>query len=133
MNERGSVTFWLLGLAFAVCSLGVLSVDLWALIGERRELAARVDAAATAAVTAIDEGEWRASGRLVLDRPLAEERARAVVGSDARDVVTVEFGVDGVTVRVSVSRNVATALLGLAGSDHVTVGAAAEGVATVRD
>ena len=131
MSERGSVTFWLLGLAFAVSTLGVLSVDLWSLIGERRELAAAVDAAAMAAVTAVDEGEWRATGRLTLDRELAEVRARALVGLDTR--VTVVFEPDGITVRVSVSRTVATALLGLAGTDHVTVGAAAAATATVRE
>ena len=47
MNERGSVTFWMLGLAIALLTVGVLSVDLWALIGERRELTAVADAAAS--------------------------------------------------------------------------------------
>lgn len=133
MSERGSVTFWILGLACAVSTLGVLSVDLWSLIGERRALTATVDAAAMAGAAAIDEAAWRGSGQLRLDRPLADEWARELAGSDPRDVVTVQFGPDGASIRVSVARTVRTALLGLAGVQYVTVGAVAEATATVFD
>lgn len=130
MSERGSVTFWLLGLSFAILTLGVLSVDLWALIAERRELAAVADAAATAAATAVDEGEWRASQVLVLDRDEAIRRAWPLVqGLEA----SIDFGADGVTVTVSVRRTVETALLGLAGREAVTIGAVSVATATLRD
>ena len=136
MSERGSVTFWVLGLAFALMSLGVLSVDLWALIAERRELSALADAAASAAVGAVDETEWRRAQKLTLDRGQARDRAweileRAVGATDFD--ATVEFGVEGVTVRVLLTRRVETALLGLAGREIVEVGAASEATAVLRD
>lgn len=133
MTERGSVTFWLLGLAFALLSLGVLSVDLWTLIAERRELAGLVDASAVAAASAIDEDEWRRSQQLTLDRDEAVRRAWDVLQSHAADEPTITFDSDGVTVLVSLTRTVDTALLGLAGRDMVTVGAASQATATVED
>jgi hypothetical protein len=133
MSERGSITFWVLGLSFALMTLGVLSVDLWQLIGERRELVSLADASATAASSAVDESQWRASQRLVLDRDEARRRAWAVFEDRTDLEPVVEFDIDGVTVRVSVTRTVRTALLGLAGQDLVTVGAASEARPTVRD
>ncbi|MEX2279861.1 MAG: pilus assembly protein TadG-related protein [Acidimicrobiia bacterium] len=133
MSERGSVTFWLLGLAFALMSLGVLSVDLWSLIAERRELAGLADASAIAAASAIDEGEWRRSQELVLDRDEAVRRAWDVVASADELEPTITFDSDGVTVVVSVTRTVETALLALAGRDLVTVSAASRATATLGD
>lgn len=133
MNERGSVTFWLLGLAFALMSVGVLSVDLWALIAERRELAGLADASAVAAASAVDEGEWRRSQHLTLDRDEAVRRAWDVMQSQAAGAPTITFDPDGVTVRVSLTRTVETALLGLAGRDLVTIGAASQATATLGD
>ena len=136
MRERGSVTFWMLGLAFALMSLGVLSVDLWALIAERRELASLADAAASAAVGAVDEPEWRHARNLTLDREVASDRAWRILEQDVREDdigADIEFAADGVTVRVSLTRHVETALLGLAGRHIVEVGAASEATAVLRD
>ena len=136
MRERGSVTFWVLGLAFALMSLGVLSVDLWTLIAERRELAAVADAAASAAVGAVDESEWRHAQNLILDREEASNRAWLILSQGGRkgDVrADIEFAPDGVTVRVALTRHVETALLGLAGRHVVEVGAASEATAVLRD
>lgn len=130
MTERGSVTIWMLGLAFALLTLGVLSVDLWALIGERRELASLADAAGTAAASAIDEDAWRAGEGLRLVPGEAEARAWELLDAAG---VEAEVVVDGVMVRVHLRRTVETALLGLAGQQHVTVGAAAQTTATLRD
>ncbi len=133
MTERGSITFWVLGLSFALMTLGVLSVDLWQLIGDRRELVSLADASATAAASAVDESQWRISQHLALDREEARRRALAVF-EDRSDVhPVIEFDADGVTVRVSVTRTVRTALLGLAGRDLVTVGAASEAKPTRHD
>jgi Flp pilus assembly protein TadG len=136
VSERGSVTFWVLGLAFALMSLGVLSVDLWALIAERRELASLADAAASAAAGAVDETEWRQAQNLTLHREEASNRAWRILEVGIRiDGIEaeIEFDVDGVTVRVSLTRRVETALLGLAGRDVVEVGAASEARAVLRD
>lgn len=136
MSERGSVTFWVLGLAFGLMSLGVLSVDLWALIAERRELAALADTAASAAAGAVDEIEWRRAQNLTLDRAQASDRAWRILERDVRLdglEADIEFDVDGVTVRVALTRHVETALLGLAGRHIVEVGAASEAAAVLRD
>lgn len=135
MRERGSITFWLLGLAFALMTLGVLSVDLWSLVAERRELASLADASAKAAAGAIDEAEWRTNRHLGLDRGEATRRVMAMLEvHGATDVHSrVSFGPDGVSVHVSLTRTVEAALLGLAGRDAVTVGASSEARATLQD
>ena len=132
MSEQGSITIWLVGLAFALMTLGVLSVDLWALIGERRHLASMADAAARAAVSAVDEAAWRAGEGLRLSPAEAELRAREALASADVDA-TFELDADGVTVRIRVRRVAETALLGLAGKRHVTVAAASQATATLRD
>lgn len=132
MTERGSVTMWMLGLTFALLTLGVLSVDLWMLIGERRELASVADAAALAAVSAVDEVAWRDGDGLRLVPEMAEARAVEMLATAGVDG-WVRVEADGVTATVFVSRTVETALLGLAGRSHVTVGASAQATATLRD
>lgn len=66
-GEDGTVTIWLLGLAVAVLFLGGLSVDLWRVVAERRELAGIVDGAAVAGASVIDEAAFRSSGQVLLD------------------------------------------------------------------
>jgi hypothetical protein len=115
-------------------TLGALSVDLWSLVAHRRELASLADTAAVAAVSAIDESEWRRSGELRLDREAASHLALSVFqASAADDAPSVEFDPDGVTVLVYVTRTVETALLGLAGRDFVVVGASSQATATLHD
>ncbi len=65
--ESGSVTFWMLGLALIVLALGGMSLDLWRVFLERRELAGIVDAAAIAGASAIDESAFRSGGEVRVD------------------------------------------------------------------
>jgi len=76
-SERGTITFWLLGMCVMLFALGGISVDLWRSFSSRRALAASADAAALAGASAIDEAQYRASGRIVLDPAFAEQRARS--------------------------------------------------------
>ncbi len=76
-GERGTITLWLLGLCTMLLVLGGLGVDLGRGFSERRALHAAADAAALSGAGAIDEGEYRSSGRLVLVPALAEAWARA--------------------------------------------------------
>lgn len=76
-GERGTITLWLLGLCVMLLVLGGLGVDLGRGFSERRALHAAADAAALSGAGAIDEGEYRSSGRLVLVPEMAEARARA--------------------------------------------------------
>ncbi len=75
MNEKGSVTFWILGLALLLMAVGGIGLDLWRALEARRGLAAMADAAAAAAVSAIDEAHWRTTGEVRLDPSAAPARA----------------------------------------------------------
>lgn len=68
-GEEGAVTIWLLGLAVAVLFLGGISLDLWRVVVERRELVGIVDGAAVAGASVIDEASFRATGQVRLDAP----------------------------------------------------------------
>jgi hypothetical protein len=116
-RERGTVTFWLLGLCLMLFALGGVSVDLWRSFSARRALAAGADAAALAGASAIDEGRYRAAGVISLVPALAEQRARASLeqqldqsarrGADVRATES--------TVTVVVRGEVSFTLLGLFG------------------
>lgn len=100
MNDRGSVTIWLLGLCVCLLFLGGLSVDLWRVMNVRRELVSLADSAAVQGATAIDEGAFRLRRRVDLDPDRAEQaawlylrrrlpeaaRARVTVSTDAVEV-----------------------------------------------
>jgi hypothetical protein len=77
MNERGSITIWLLGLTVALLFLGGMSVDLWRVFAHRRELVGLADAAAIVGAGAIDEPAFRAGRGVRLDPARARQRAVA--------------------------------------------------------
>jgi len=134
VKERGSVTFWGLGLTMMILLLGLLAVDLWRILGWRRELTALTDAASVAAAAGIDEAVWRAEGNVVLDPVLARERAEFSLAAQpaASDIVafSVVVAVDGSEVVVTASRLVEFGVLGLlslqAEPELMTVTATAE-------
>lgn len=67
LDEAGSVTIWMLGLAVAVLFLGGVAIEMWRVAAERRELAGVVDGAAIAGASAIDEWSFRTTGEVELD------------------------------------------------------------------
>jgi hypothetical protein len=79
-DERGSAMLWVLGLCVALMFLGGLGVAFWRAAAERRELSARADAAATAAVYGLDESALR-SGVVRVD----PARARAIAADQLAD------------------------------------------------
>ncbi|MEX2654087.1 MAG: hypothetical protein WD532_03555, partial [Acidimicrobiia bacterium] len=88
------------------------------------------------AAGAVDESEWRDAQNLTLHREEATDQAWRILERDVRMDgldADIEFDNDGVTVRVSLTRQVETALLGLAGRDIVEVGASSEATAVLRD
>jgi Flp pilus assembly protein TadG len=103
-RESGTITLWLLGVCLLLFALGGISLDLWRAFSERRSLAATADAAALAGASAIDEGQYRASGAVVLVPSLAESGARAHIGRqldrDALRSVAVHADTEAVTVVV---------------------------------
>lgn len=104
MNERGSITFWILGLSIAVLFLGGMSVDLWRVMSDRRELAAVADSAAAAAASAVDADHWRESGEVALVDAHANALAAEVVAEhDVSDELSAPIGVTVVDDAVEVS------------------------------
>jgi len=137
MNERGSITFWLLGLSLMLMAVGGIGLDLWRALEVRRDLSGMADAAAAAAVSAIDVAHWRATGELRLDPAEVEQRAlqalvaqpgyAALTGAPAVGVV----GGDSVLVRLE--RDVDLTLLRLfAGGKPFAVSAESVAYAVVR-
>jgi Flp pilus assembly protein TadG len=126
-RERGTVTFWILGLCLMLFALGGVSIDLWRSFSARRALAAGADAAALAGASAIDEDRYRAAGVIALVPALAERRARtsleqqldrsALRGADVRATES--------SVTVVVRGEVSFTLLGLFGSGDFDVEVAA--------
>jgi Flp pilus assembly protein TadG len=126
MNERGSITFWVLGLAIAVLFLGGLSVDLWRVMSERRELAAVADSAAAAGASALDVDHWRNAGeiRLVADGA-AGLAGRVIAQHSVATELSEPFGVSvsGDSVQITLTREVDLTLLRILmlGDDPLTV------------
>jgi hypothetical protein len=126
-RERGTITFWLLGLCLMLFALGGISVDLWRSFSSRRALAAGADAAALAGASAIDEDRYRSSGTLVLLPALAERRARASLAGQLDTAALRAVDVDATerAVTVVVHGNVAFSLLGIFGRGDFDVEVAA--------
>ncbi|MCZ7525482.1 MAG: pilus assembly protein TadG-related protein [Acidimicrobiia bacterium] len=122
-GERGWVTLWVLGLCVMVLFLGGVSLDLWRVLAERRELAATADAAARAGTGAIDEAAWR-TGELRLDPAEAEALAldHLAAASAGGPAVDGRVGADDTTVTVELEREVELTLTRvLAGEGTITV------------
>lgn len=116
MKERGSITFWVLGLSIAVLFLGGLSVDLWRVMSDRRELAAVADSAAAAAASAVDVDLWREAGEIRLlnvEAVALAERVVAQHGVAGELSAPVEVTVAGDSVHVKLTREVELTLLRL--------------------
>ena len=116
MSERGSVTFWTLGLAVAILFIGGLSVDLWRVMSDRRELAAVADSASAAAASAVDVDHWRQHGQVRLvdgEADLLAERVVVQHGVANELVGPIEVVVAGDSARVTLMKEVELTLLRL--------------------
>ncbi len=83
-SDRGSATFWMLGLSALLLLFGGLAVDLWRALDLQRELAAVADSAVVAAAAGIDEDHYRLTGEVILVPNRARDLAAASIdGQDA--------------------------------------------------
>ena len=136
-NERGSVTLWMLGLGLMLLTLGGLSLDLWRLVGERRELATMADAAAVAGANGVDIDVFRESGLVQLDPLLVSELAATSLGVQPTggDVILeadwLSIEPDQVSVVVTLRRQVDLTLLRIAGGTSIEIGASGRATAQV--
>ena len=78
-RDAGTVTIWTMAMMLGVALLGWLSLSVWAVFAERRDLAAAADQAAQSGATALDIDEFRATGITQLDPDLAELARQAAV------------------------------------------------------
>lgn len=127
MNDRGSITLWLLGLVLVVLGVGAVVLDLWRVVGERSELVALADSAAVAATSALDETALRSSGEVLVDPVGARTRAAAVLAVDPPDQVRVD--VVGSEVRVVLERVVSLGMMRIVVPEDRPVVVRAEAVA----
>ncbi len=104
----------MLGLALIVLALGGLSLDLWRVFLERRELAGVVDAAAIAGASALDEAAFRSRGEVRVDPAKAAGLACVYLRthSDPPDTCA-GIRADQAAIEVTASREVDLTLLNL--------------------
>lgn len=120
MNTRrnaqgGTITLWMLGLVIVLFAVGGISLDLWKVFGDRRELVALADAAASAGASGIDETLFRETGQVHLDPNRARERVFAALeeAPHGGEVSSVQISIVNDEVRVDLSRNTELTLLGV--------------------
>ena len=115
MGERGAVTIWGIGLVLVLFGVAGLAIDTWRVFAERQALAGLADSASIAGATAIDVAEFRDSGIVQLDEPLATARAAQYLNDHAGDLdddiaATITF--PGVGVEVTLTRQVELTIIG---------------------
>jgi len=114
------VGLFLVGLAF----FG-LAVDVARAFAERAILRSAADRAALAATGAVDERAI-ANGHIAVDTTVAKERAgRLLTSSEVGGDVTVDVGVRGTAIEVTLHRRVRTIFLRIVGIDDMAVAASA--------
>ena len=131
MSDRGSITFWTLGLAILMLGFGGLSVDLWRALAAHSHAAAVADAAAVAAGSAIDVDHYRETGEVLLDLSEVVSRVAATASSQqgpGDPVVSVVTASDRSTATVEAVGEVELGLLRilLPGEEPIVVRAAAD-------
>ena len=114
-RDAGTITLWMLGLVVVLFAVGGISLDLWKVFGDRRELVALADAAASAGASGIDETLFRETGQVHLDPNRARERVLAALeeAPHGGEVSSVQISIVNDEVRVDLSRNTELTLLGV--------------------
>ncbi|MBT8203578.1 MAG: hypothetical protein KJO87_09765 [Acidimicrobiia bacterium] len=132
MNERGSITLWVLGLTVMVLFLGGVSLDLWRAFEVRQDLAAMADSAANAGASRVDTDAYRASGVLVLDERAARDAVDANLDTqqDAGKITTrLAPDIDGAVISVTLEGEVDFTLLNIFLLGREPIGIQATGTA----
>lgn len=103
-GDRGSVTFWVLGLSILLLVFGGLALDFWRVLAVQRQAGSIADAAVTAAASGLDEEHYRLTGEVLLDPSRAIELGSLSIASQEVAVVSAVFDVapDGSAVTVEV-------------------------------
>jgi len=129
-DDRGSITYWVLGLTFMLLAFGGIALDFWRALAVQREIAAVADAASIAAASGIDEEHYRVTGEVRLDPQRAVALGLQSVAAQSADLVSATFDVapDGSSVAVEIVDEVPLGLLLLLVGDDESL--TVRGVAT---
>lgn len=128
-HEQGSVTLFLLGLGVALLLLGGIALDLWRLLGDRRELSALADAAAIAATSGLDVDHFRETGVAMMDPFAVDMRIEELLGAQPEATLVglsaphVSFVAPGCDVAVRLERQFDFTLLAFGNADDITLSA----------
>lgn len=127
-NERGSIGLFGVLMAVVFLTVGGISIELWNVLSQRRQLSAVADSAASAGASAIDPDVYRADGRLILIPELAREKATATLRSSelAVEEPDIRLSVTPDLVAVQASGEVDLIILRLIGADPITLNVYAE-------
>lgn len=112
-SDRGSVTFWVLGLSMLLLVFGGLALDYWRALALQRELASVADSAAIAGASGIDEETYRTTGDVVLEPARARSLAEAAVSWQGVEVLATDVVVAPTSVSVTLTAAVELGLLGV--------------------
>lgn len=127
--ELGSVTLFMLGLGIALLLLGGIALDLWRLLGDRRELSSLADAAAIAATSGLDIDHFRETGIALLDPVAVDVRIDDLLDAQPEAIISglsapqVSFEVPGCDVAVRFERQFDFTLLAFGSADDITLSA----------
>lgn len=114
-SDRGSVTFWTLGLCILLLMFGGLAIDFWRALALQRELAAVADSLAVAAASGIDEEHYRLTGEVIIDPTRAAGLGSTYVASQDVDLTDLKVitADDGSGVSVLIEGRLELGLVGL--------------------
>lgn len=122
-DERGAATAFVVGMTVVLLACAGLVVDGGTALNARMKLADDVEQASRAGAQAIDEVELRQNGRLRLNVPEADRRARSFITGLGYPSPVVN--VDATSVTVAAEDRVSTRLLGLIGINSFDINASA--------
>lgn len=127
-KERGSIGLFGVLMAVVFLTVGGISIELWNVLSQRRQLSAVADSAASAGASAIDPDAYRVDGRLILIPDLARERVTANLRSSELvvDKPEVRLSVTPEGVAVQASGEVDLIILRLIGADPIRLNVYAE-------
>lgn len=122
-SERGTLALFGIMMALVFMTVGGLSIELWSVLGQRRQLSAIADAAVAAGAGAIDEEAYRIDGTLMLVPELARQRAAESVRAQDSAVANprYQFVATQDRVAISVDAEVDLIILGLIGAKPLRV------------
>lgn len=127
-TERGTLALFGIMMAVVFMTVGGISIELWNVLSQRRQLSAAADAAVAAGASAVDQDSYRLDGTLVLLPELAQERAAASLARQdlVVDNLQVRLDADFDSVSVELEGDVDLLILKLIGADPIRVGVAAQ-------